>query len=84
MGSVARQGLREKLFAFGGFVTAWDVISAQGAAWKENRKKAVDYNEFSTFSTDFSTGVFHNGISLWKSRKDDIIFLQRNRPKATF
>ena len=44
----------------------------------------MDYNEFSTFSTDFSTGVFHNGISLWKSRKDDIIFLQWNRPKDTF
>ena len=43
MGPVARQGPREKLFAFGGFVTAWDVISAQGAAWKEGRKKAEDY-----------------------------------------
>ena len=84
MGPVAQQGPREKLFAFGGFVTAWDVISAQGAAWKEKRKKAVDYYEFSTFSTDFSTRVFHNGIPLWKSRKDDIIFLQWNRPKDTF
>ena len=84
MGPVARQGPREKLFAFGGFVTAWDVISAQGAPWKEKRKKAVDYHEFSTFSTDFSTRVFHNGISLWKNGEDDIIFLQWNRPKATF
>ena len=58
MGPVARQGPREKLFAFGGFVTAWDVISAQGTAWKEKRKKAVDYNEFSTFSTDFSTAGY--------------------------
>ena len=44
----------------------------------------MDYHEFSTFSTDFSTGVFHNGISLWKTGEDDIIFLQWNRPKATF
>ena len=44
----------------------------------------MDYYEFSTFSTDFSTGVFHNGISLWKTGEDDIIFLQWNRPKATF
>ena len=84
MGPVARQGPREKLFAFGGFVTAWDVISAQGAAWKEKRKKAEDYYEFSTFSTDCSTGVFHNRISLWKNGEDDIIFLQGNRAKGTF
>ena len=44
----------------------------------------MDYYEFSTFSTDFSTEVFHNGISLWKNGEDDIIFLQWNRPKATF